>query len=70
MKGENLWRGGDNSGCQGRAYGWGGAGNGYKTAVWVNRDGTRVAVLLVNARHPPYGDQTVAETMAMLFCSA
>ena len=70
MKGENLWLGGDRTGCGGRAYGWRGAGNGYKTAVWVNGNGTRVAVLLLNARHPPYDDTIAADTLAMLYCAA
>jgi len=70
MKGENLWRGGDTSPCGGRAYGWGGAGEGFKTAVWVNGNGTRVAVLLTNARHPPYGDQIVEEMRERLYCDA
>ncbi len=70
MKGENLWRGGDSSPCGGRAYGWAGAGEGFKTAVWVNGTGTRVSVLLSNARHPPFGDQTIETTREILYCAA
>ena len=51
MKGDNLWNGGTATGCADQAYGWSGGGNGYKTEVWVNGDGSRVAVLLLNARH-------------------
>ncbi len=70
MKGENLWRGGDSSPCGGRAYGWAGEGEGFKTAVWVNGNGTRVAVLLTNAHHPPYGGQIVEEMRVNLYCDA
>jgi len=70
MKGENLWLGGNATPCGGRAYGWRGAGNGYKTAVWVNGNGTRVAVLLLNARHPPFDDTVAADTLAYLYCNA
>lgn len=51
IRGENLWLGGAPSVCAGQAYGWSGAGPGFKTDVWVDDDGTRVAVLLLTARH-------------------
>ena len=51
MERDNLWLGGAISGCAGQAYGWSGGGNGYKTEVWVKDGGSRVAVLLLNARH-------------------
>ena len=51
MEGDDLWRGGTFSGCAGRAYGWSGGGSGYKTDVWVDHGGGRVAGLLLNARH-------------------
>jgi D-alanyl-D-alanine carboxypeptidase len=75
MKGENLWRGGRDNGtvvnmCGSRAYGWAGEGEGYKTEAWTNGNGTRVAVLLLNAVHPPFADQTAFGTAAMLYCSA
>ncbi|MGE5689374.1 MAG: serine hydrolase domain-containing protein [Pseudomonadota bacterium] len=74
MELENLWRGGESSGCDGQAYGWSGGGAGYKTDVWVNDGGSRVAVLLVNARHhgPPQvlADAAVHHALASLYCSA
>jgi D-alanyl-D-alanine carboxypeptidase len=74
MKGENLWHGGEPTGCAGQAYGWSGGGSGYKTDVWVNHNGSRVAVLLLNARHwhtaQPEGDQAVHDALARLYCGA
>ena len=74
MEGDDLWRGGTFSGCAGRAYGWSGGGSGYKTDVWVDHGGGRVAVLLLNARHfdtaQPRADQAAHSAMADLFCSA
>jgi D-alanyl-D-alanine carboxypeptidase len=73
MKGDNFWRGGYYS-CAGPAYGWSGGGNGYKTEVWVNDDGSRVAVLLLNARHwdtaQPTADQAAHDTLVRLYCGA
>jgi len=51
MEFENLWRGGESTGCAGQAFGWSGGGSGFKTEVWVDDRGSRVAVLLLNARH-------------------
>lgn len=74
MKGESLWLGGATSGCAGPAYGWSGGGSGYKTNVWVDGNGTRVAVLLLNARlvgdRQLYGDATAAAALARLYCAA
>jgi D-alanyl-D-alanine carboxypeptidase len=74
MEGDDLWRGGTFSGCAGPAYGWSGGGSGFKTDVWVDHGGGRVAVLFLNARHydtaQPEGDQAAHNAMADLFCSA
>jgi D-alanyl-D-alanine carboxypeptidase len=74
MKGDSLWFGGTVTGCGGQAYGWSGGGNGYKTDVWVDGSGTRVAVLLLNARHwdtaQPLADAAAHDAMARLFCRA
>lgn len=74
MRGMNLWRGGDETGCAGPAFGWSGAGSGYKTNVWVSADGRRVAVLLLNARQlgdrESAGDQAAGRAMAALYCQA
>ena len=73
MEGDDLWRGGEPSGCSGQAYGWSGGGSGYKTEVWVD-DGGRVAVLLLNARHwdtaQPAADLAAHDTLARLYCGA
>lgn len=74
MRGESFWGGGAFSGCAGEAYGWSGGGSGYKTDVWVNHDGSRVAVLLLNARHyataQPQADQAAHDALAALYCGA
>ena len=74
MKGDALWFGGAGTGCAGQAYGWSGGGSGYKTDVWVDGSGTRVAVLLANARHwdtaQPLADAAAHDAMARLFCRA
>ena len=71
---DDLWRGGAFSACAGPAYGWSGGGNGYKTDVWVDHGGSRVAVLLLNARHydtaQPGADRDAHDAMADLFCRA
>jgi hypothetical protein len=69
MKGENLWRGGINV-CGAREYGWAGEGEGYKTEALANGDGTRIAVLLLNAVHPPLDEQIAFGTASTLYCSA
>jgi D-alanyl-D-alanine carboxypeptidase len=74
MEGDDLWLGGTSSGCADQAYGWSGGGSGYKTDVWVNDGGSRVAVLLLNARHwdvtQAAADQAAHDAMAALYCSA
>jgi CubicO group peptidase (beta-lactamase class C family) len=73
LKGD-FWRGGAYSGCDDPAYGWSGGGSGFKTEVWVNDDGSRVAVLLLNARHydtaQATADQAAHNTLASLYCDA
>jgi D-alanyl-D-alanine carboxypeptidase len=74
MEGDDLWLGGIASGCADQAYGWSGGANGYKTDVWVADGGSRVAVLLLNARHwdtaQPAADQAAHETLTRLYCGA
>jgi CubicO group peptidase (beta-lactamase class C family) len=74
MRGKDFWQGGAYSGCAERAYGWSGGGAGYKTEVWVDGDGSRVAVLLLNARHydtdQAVADQAAHDTLASLYCGA
>ena len=76
MKGENFWRGGRDNGsvvkwCGNRAYGVAGTGEGYKAEAWTNADGTRVAVLLLNAvpAVEAPGDVPLAIAQA-LYCAA
>jgi D-alanyl-D-alanine carboxypeptidase len=74
LEGDDLWRGGTLSGCSGQVFGWSGGGNGYKTEAWVDHGGTRVAVLLLNARHydtaQPRADAAAHDAMTELFCRA
>ncbi|MGC9974573.1 MAG: serine hydrolase domain-containing protein [Gaiellaceae bacterium] len=74
MKGANLWNGGAGTGCSDAAYGWSGGGDGYKTEVWVNGNGSRVAVLLLNARHwdtdQSSSDAAAHDTLMHLYCAA
>lgn len=71
---DNLRLGGAPSGCAGQAYGWSGGGDGCKTDVWVNDGGSRVAVLLLNARHwgtaQPAADLAAADALTSLYCGA
>jgi D-alanyl-D-alanine carboxypeptidase len=68
---QDIWHGGSNTGCTGKAYGWGGAGDAYKTDAFVNADGSRVAVLLLNARrYDGRDDMTAMRTMIALYCAA
>ena len=75
LKGENFWRGGRDNGSVlkwcGRAYGVAGTGEGYKTEAWTNANGTRVAVLLLNAvpAVEAPGDVPLAIAQA-LYCAA
>lgn len=74
MEGADLWLGGIASGCADQVYGWSGGGSGYKTEVWVDDGGTRVAVLLLNARHygtaQPAADQRAHAALVRLYCGA
>jgi D-alanyl-D-alanine carboxypeptidase len=74
LKGGDFWRGGAYSGCDDPAYGWSGGGSGFKTEVWVSGDGSRVAVLLLNARHydsaQAAADQAAHNALARLYCDA
>jgi D-alanyl-D-alanine carboxypeptidase len=71
MENGGFWYpGGDPTGCGGNAYGHSGAGDGFKTNVWVSPDGSRVAVLLLNGRRDEHTDTLAGTTMAALFCSA
>ena len=73
MKGDTLWFGGAVTDCAGQAYGWSGGGSGYKTEVWVDGSGRRVAVLLLNARHwdtaQPLADAAAHDAMARMFAA-
>jgi D-alanyl-D-alanine carboxypeptidase len=72
MRTGDFWSGGDTPSCGGSAYGHSGAGEGYKTNVWVSSDGTRVAVLLLNGRmaDPATGDRRAAQALNELYCAA
>jgi hypothetical protein len=68
---DDVWHGGSASRCAGRVYGWGGAGDAYKTDVLVNADGSRVAVLLLNARrYDGRDDMTALRTTMAFYCAA
>jgi D-alanyl-D-alanine carboxypeptidase len=69
MQGPDLWRGGAPSSC-GSAFGWSGGGSGYKTEVWTSADGSRLAVLLLNARAGDRGDAASFQALQDLFCAA
>ena len=72
MRTGNCWSGGDTPSCGGRADEHGGAGDGYKTNVWVSSDGRRVVVLLLNGRMADQatGDRRAAQDLDELYCSA
>lgn len=74
MESNDLWLGGSLTGCAEQAYGWSGGGDGFKTEVWVADGGTRVAVLLLNARHwdtaQTLADADAHDAMADLYCHA
>ena len=57
------------SSCGGDARFGSGAGWAYSANVEISDDGSRVAVLLLNSRHLPYGDQTAQLTVAQLYCA-
>ena len=72
MRKRSFWSGGDAAPCGGRAFGHSGGGSGFKSNVWVSRDGRRVAVLLLNGRAADANtdDQRAAQAMITLYCSA
>jgi D-alanyl-D-alanine carboxypeptidase len=72
MRTRDFWSGGDTPSCGGSAYGHSGAGEGYKTNVWVSSDGSRVVVLLLNGRMADQatGDLRAAQALDQLYCSA
>jgi D-alanyl-D-alanine carboxypeptidase len=73
MRTGDFWSGGgDTPSCGGSAYGHSGAGEGYKTNVWVSSDGSRVVVLLLNGRMADQatGDLRAAQALDQLYCSA
>jgi D-alanyl-D-alanine carboxypeptidase len=71
LKLDDLWLGGWDSGCAGSTYGWSGGGTGYKTDVWINGDGTRAVVLLLNSRlQTAHGDDRTLAAAQKLYCTA
>ena len=72
MRTGDFWTEADTPSCGGSAYGHSGAGEGYKTNVWVSSDGTRVVVLLLNGRtaNPATGDLRAAHALDQLYCAA
>jgi D-alanyl-D-alanine carboxypeptidase len=71
MKHDDLWLGGFDTGCAGAGYGWSGGGTGYKADVWVNGDGTRIVVLLLNSRlRTDNGDDLTRLATQRLYCAA
>jgi D-alanyl-D-alanine carboxypeptidase len=72
MRTGDFWSGGDTPSCGGSAYGHSGAGEGYKTNVWVSSDGSRVVVLLLNGRMADQatGDLRAAQALDQLYCAA
>jgi hypothetical protein len=57
------------SSCGGDARFGSAAGWAYTANVEISDDGSRVAVLLLNPRHPPYGEETAQLTLAQLYCA-
>ena len=72
MRTGDFWTDADTPSCGGSAYGHSGAGEGYKTNVWVSSDGSRVVVLLLNGRMADQatGDRRAAQALDQLYCSA
>jgi D-alanyl-D-alanine carboxypeptidase len=67
---QGFWAGGQPTGCGGLAYGHSGGGYGFKTNAWVAADGSRVAVLLLNARGDASTDDRARVLMESLYCTA
>jgi D-alanyl-D-alanine carboxypeptidase len=72
MRTGDFWTEADTPSCGGSAYGHSGAGEGYKTNVWVSGDGRRVVVLLLDGRMADQasGDQRAAQALDQLYCAA
>jgi D-alanyl-D-alanine carboxypeptidase len=72
MRTGDFWTEADTPSCGGSAWGHSGAGEGYKTNVWVSSDGRRVVVLLLNGRMADQttGDQRAAQALDQLYCAA
>jgi D-alanyl-D-alanine carboxypeptidase len=72
MRTGDFWTEADTPSCGGSAYGHSGAGEGYKTNVWVSSDGRRVVVLLLNGRMADQatGDLGAAQALDQLYCAA
>jgi D-alanyl-D-alanine carboxypeptidase len=68
MRTSTFWGGGELTGC-GLAFGHSGGGSGYKTNALVSGDGTRVAVLLLNARGDSAADARAGALLTRLFCA-
>jgi hypothetical protein len=66
----DFWSGGDTPSCGGSAYGHSGAGEGYKTNVWVSSDGSRVVVLLLNGAWPTRPPVTCGPPKPWTSCTA
>ena len=64
-----FWSGGERTACGGVAFGHSGAGAGFKADVWVSDDGSRVAVLLLNARGDGSADHRAGALMRGLYCT-
>jgi hypothetical protein len=50
---ENLWHGGEPSGCAGQAFGWGRGGSGYETDVWASDERRDEGAGSESGRRPP-----------------
>lgn len=72
LRGDAFWNGGRATECAGTAFDALGAGDGYIAYVLVNRDGSRVAVLLLNGRRAATGvvDEAVITAATNLYCAA
>lgn len=72
LRGDAFWNGGLATECAGTAFDALGAGDGYIAYVLVNRDGSRVAVLLLNGRRAATGvvDEAVITAATNLYCAA
>jgi D-alanyl-D-alanine carboxypeptidase len=69
MKLGAFWNGGEPTACGDWAYGHSGAGDGFKTNVFASRDGSRIAVVLLNGRSGESGDRIAGKTLERLYCA-